>query len=191
MNKLNGCNTTINNMDKINKILDSEVELTSEINLNSLTENLEKCNISNELYAHVNQDKYGSDCQKSHENNNINENCNIVCTNGNSTNLMNSPDHDPCSDYVDVENEKCKKEVNQFYQNLKSEFEKFCNNSSNRSPIKHIAHLEIEASKKKELENIVINFLNKRIDSPNPYIFIAELNMFIHDFEICDFKTKE
>lgn len=76
---------------------------------------------------------------------------------------------------------KCEKEINQFYQNIKSEIEKF-NDFNDQSSIKHIAHLEIEASKKKELEQIVAEFESKRIISPDPFSFIAELKTFIHDF---------
>ncbi|XP_027854379.1 gem-associated protein 5 isoform X3 [Aphis gossypii] len=76
---------------------------------------------------------------------------------------------------------KFEKEINQFYQNIKSEIEKF-NNFNDQSSIKHIAHLEIEASKKKELEQIVAEFESKRINSPDPFSFIAELKTFIHDF---------
>lgn len=194
MNEANGYNSTIDDIDEIN----STNELTSEINVNSLTENIENYNISDELCELNEQEEFSSDGCKSLQNNNTNKNCDIVCINGSPTKIfdykINSLEQNPCfskeSDLGEFENEKYK-EIYQFYQNLKFELEKFYNLSNKKQPIKHVAHLEIEASKKKKLENIVADYLSKRIDSPNPYLFIAELNMFIRDLEICDFATKE
>jgi len=120
-------------------------------------------------------------------NNNANTDCDIVRTNDDPTKIheirLEENNSLPNSnDLLIIERETCKKGVYQLYQNLKSKIEKF--NLNDQSPVKHIAHLEIEASKKKELEQIVAEFENKRINSPNPFSFIAELKKCIHDLDI-------
>jgi hypothetical protein len=188
------------------EILDSEVIITSKANdIKSLTENMKECNIDNstnvnDLCAHKDQEESNDYCisLQSKEinnllNNNTNKNCDTAYTNDNSTkiNEANLEKQNSCTNSKDLlvkENEKCKKEIYQFYQNIKSEIEKF-NHPNDQSPVKHIAHLEIEASKKKELEQIVVEFESKRINSPDPFSFIAELKTFIYDFCInlkCD-----
>lgn len=132
------------------------------------------------------QDKEINNCL----NNNSNKHCDIVCTNVNLShheiNLKNLPDQDSFnSNLNDLKEIKCKlynKDIHQFCQNLKLELEKFDYLLNDQPTIKHIAHLEIEASKKKDLENVVTEFENKRINSPNPLVFIAELKTFICDF---------
>lgn len=122
-----------------------------------------------------------------------NEKVNTICTNGNSTetlsqetNLIQSLEKMSLSfnsPSVMLEIEKCKKEMIQFLQKLKIEFEKYLNLLSDSTTVKHVAHLEIEASKKKELENIVTEFEKRRISSPNPFLFMAELEKFIQNVE--------
>jgi len=87
---------------------------------------------------------------------------------------------DSCNPLV-IKNENCKKEVNQFCDNINLEFEKF-NDYFNVQIVQNVAHLGIEASRKKELEAIVTDFENKRINSPNPFVIVAELKVFIRDF---------
>lgn len=163
--------------------------MTSEINVNSLTENIENCDISNKLCELNKQEEFCSNGSKSPKNN-TNNNCDEVCKNGNSIITIDNLCFSKECDLVEFK-KKYYKELYQFYQYLKFKLEKYCNLSNDKPSIKHVAHLEIEASKKKELENIVADYLNKRIASPNPFIFINELKRFIHDFEICDFTTKE
>lgn len=187
------------------EVLDSKIEITSETNelkyVKSLTENMKECNIDkstnfNKVYGDKEQEESKNfrmsvqykEINNLQNSNNTNTDCDVVCTNDNSTkiqeiNLEKNKSLTNSNDLFVMESEKCKNEVYQFYQNLKSEIEKFdCLND--QSPVKHIAHLEIEASKKKELEQIVSEFENKRINSPNPFLFIAELKTFIHDFDI-------
>lgn len=161
---------------------------------------MKECNIDNNTNCNMLcEQEESNDCimslqnkeMNNLQNNNINTTCDIDCTNDNSTKLLleetNSSDiHNTCTNSNDslvVEHERCKKEVYKFYQYLKSELEKF-DYLNDQSPIKHIAHLEIEASKKKEHEQIVADFENKRINSPNPFSFLAELKTFVHDFAI-------
>lgn len=64
-------------------------------------------------------------------------------------------------------------------ESLKSELEKVKCSLNDSKTVKHVAHLEFEASKKKDLENIVMEFESKRINSPDPFSFSAELKTFI------------
>lgn len=186
------------------EIIDNNVIRTLKANdIKSLTENMEECNINNS--TNINELCTGKDKEKSNDscmslqskkkkklNNNTNKNCDIVnainiSTKINEVNLEKQNSFTNLNNFL-VNNNKIKfeKEINQFYQNIKSEIEKF-NDFNDQSSIKHIAHLEIEASKKKELEQIVAEFESKRINSPDPFSFIAELKTFIHDF--VDFDT--
>jgi len=182
------------------EILDSEVVITSKTNelkyMKSLTENMKECNIYNITNCNKLEQEELNDCCMSiqnkeinnlQNNNNANTDCDIVCTNDNSTkihelHLEKNNSFENKNDLVVMEREKCKVEIFQFYQNLKTEIEKF--NLIEQLPVKYVAHLEFEASRKKELEQTVAEFENKRIDSPNPFSFIAELKTFIHDLEI-------
>lgn len=178
------------------EILGSEV-ITSETNelkyMKSLTENMKECNIDNITDCNKLEQEESNDCcmliqnKEIHylqNNNNAITDCDIVCTNDDSTKVHEiNNSFENTNDLLVMEREKCKAEIYQFYQNLKTEIDKF-NLIEPESPVKYIAHLEIEASKKKELEKIVTEFENKRIDSPNPFSFIAELKTFIHNLEI-------
>lgn len=178
------------------EILDSKVIITSKANelnqVKSLTENMKECNIDHITNFNKSEHEESNSLQNKQinnlqNNNNVNTDCDIVCTNDNPTKIheMNLKENNylaNSNDLLVMERETCKKEVYQFYQNLKSEIEKF--NLNDQSPVKHIAHLEIEASKKKELEQIVAEFENKWINSPNPFSFIAELKKCIHDLDI-------
>jgi len=153
------------------EVINGKIELTSETNetnMKALTENVQKCSIIDNTIC---TESGASDEQeesnysgKSTQNNNTNISCDIVCIN-------------------DIDSEKYKAEVHQFCQNLKSELSKFNNFLNEPTTVKHVAHLEIEASKKKELENIVAEFENKRISSPNPFSFVAELKTFIRNYD--------
>jgi len=159
-----------------------------ECNINNSTSFNKLCarnehNDSNESYILQNKE-----IKNVQNNNNTNINCDIVSTNDNSTkiheiNLENHNSFTNSNNLIVMENEKCKKEVYTFYKNLKLEIEKF-DYLNDQPSVKHIAHLEIEASKKKELEQIVAEFESKRINSPNPFSFIAELKTFISDLDI-------
>lgn len=165
--------------------------------MESLPENVNKYNTNNNTASNDKQES--NDCCTLPQNkeinnclnNNSNEQCDIICTNVNLSshhelNLKNSLDQNSYNSNFNDPNEiKCKpyiKDVHQFCQNLKLELEKFNYLLNDQPTIKHIAHLEIEASKKKELENVVTEFENKRINSPSPFVFITELKTFICDF---------
>lgn len=196
--ELIGCLKSIKNEveNENTEILDGE-EIISETNelkcMKCLTENMKECNIDITDCNKLEQEE-SNDCSMSiqneeinnlQNNNNANTDCDIVCTHDNSTeiHLEKNNSFENMNDLLVMEREKCKAEIYQFYQNLKTDIEKF-NLIEPESPIKYIAHLEIEASKKKKLEQIVAEFENKRIDSPNPFSFISELKTFIHDLEI-------
>jgi len=189
--EFNGCIKSIVNKEceKIvenTKVLNGKIELTleaNETNMKSITENLQECDINN-TNCKLSQNKETNNYQ----NNNTNINCDIVCTNGNLTKIMHNKENlsTSCISNYDNSNnssEKCEAEVYQFYQNLKSQLSKFNYFLNEPTLVKHVAHLEIEASKKKELENMVTEFENKRINSPNPFSFLAELKTFIHNYE--------
>lgn len=176
--------------------LDNEVELkVNEIIVKSSPENIKKYNTNNNTnYTPLNDKQESNDCCKSSQNkeinnylnNNTTKHCDIVCTNDNlfhhKINLKNSPDQNSY-DLKDIECKQYKKDFHQFCQNLTLELEKFDYLLNDQPTIKHIAHLEIEASKKKELENVVAEFENKRINAPNPFLFITQLKTFINDFK--------
>jgi len=182
------------------EVIDNKVIITSKANdIKSLTENMKECNINNstnfnELSTSKDKEKSNDSCmslqskkKKTKLNNKTNKNCNIVnviniSTKINEVNLETQNSFTNLNNILVNKNKiKFEKEINQFYQNIKSEIEKF-NDFNNQSSIKHIAHLEIEASKKKELEQIVAEFESERINSPDPFLFIAELKTFIHEF---------
>lgn len=190
-----GCIKSIKSEDENEntEILDSKVIITSEASefkyVKSLTENMKECNIddiTNKLEHGESNSLQNKEINNLENNNNANTDCDVVCTNDNPTKIhkihLEENNSLANSNNLLVKRETCKKEVYQFYQNLKSEINKF--NLNDQSPVKHIAHLEIEASKKKELEQIVTEFENKRINSPNPFSFIAELKKCIHDLDI-------
>jgi len=206
--EVNGCVKSIVGIEKNEnvventKVFDGKIELTSEAtdtNIISLTENIQKCNIinntnCNKLSASDKQEGSNYYCKSSqiketdnYQNNNTSTNCDIVCINGSfkkiTHNKVNTLDFSNSGNSVDIDGEKCKAEVYQFYQNLKLQLSKFNYFLNEPTTIKHVAHLEIEASKKKELENIVTEFENKRINSPNPFSFVAELKIFIHNYD--------
>lgn len=131
-----------------------------ETSLSSLSESIQKCDIvgiSN------------NNCRESFESKlKESDHC---CTNNISTKI--------CHDEI----EKCKTEAHQLIQYLELELEKFYGYSNGQPVVKHVAHLEIEASKKKDLELVVAEFENKRINSPHPFLFLGELKTFIHNFD--------
>lgn len=168
-----------------NDILDSKIELTSitnETDIKLLTENIKNYTIVNNTNCSVlcTSDKqeeldYGSNLPEDIKTT-LNQNDDIVCTNGLTEKSQNYENKN-----IDESKMKsrCKTAVQQLYQSLKSELENnncFLNDSNT---VKHVAHLEIEASKKKELENIVMEFESKRINSPDPFSFSTELKTFI------------
>lgn len=208
--EFNGCVNSIISVKENEKVVENievingKIELTSEVNETNMksTENVQKCDIVNtnctESRTSNGEEESNYYCKSTknnnemdnYQNNNTNISCDIVCTNGSLTKIMyNKVNSDTsCSsnsdNLIDIDSEKCKTEVHQFYQNLKSELDKL--NHFFKEPtttIKHVAHLEIEASKKKELENIVAEFEKKRISSPNPFLFVAELKTFIHNYD--------
>jgi hypothetical protein len=165
------------------------------INVNCLTENLKVCNIVNDSNTNE-KEKLDSDkflqnkevlnCQ----NNNFNKSCDITFDIINSTKVVssiekNSSELNGCSN-LNNSNEKeseCKRIVYEFYQNLKLEIDKFNHILNDQPSVKHISHLNIEASIKKELENTVMEFENKRINSPNPFPILVELKTFINQLK--------
>ncbi|VVC40847.1 Hypothetical protein CINCED_3A004867 [Cinara cedri] len=166
--------------------------------MESLTENMKECEVVNYKLSKLNKDDE-SNFSKSHQykeinndqNNYSNKNYDLVGANDNSAisdckiKLTNSLEQNAC--FTDLNNlkkiENFKKEVAHFFQNIETELNKYHNYSNDQSTIKHVAHLETEASKKKELEIIVAEFEKNRINSPNPFTFVAELNCFIHAFD--------
>lgn len=175
----------------------------SKIDGQSLSENaMEYCNIdnkkeceSNELCVPIKEGESIGFCkfpQDEQINNNANSSCSIVCKNGNLTklscyeiDLKKSSEPNP-KNTVDIEmseNEKCKAEVHQFYQNLKLELRKYQHFFKDKPAVKHVAHLEIEASKKKEFEIVVSKFEKKRVDSPNPFLFVEELKNCVYELD--------
>lgn len=189
---------------KSSKVLNNEFDSTAEIVENPkelLNENTnELCNTFNPIDAECNElcvtieYNESNNVNKSPQNGRLNNNntgCSLVCTNGNETDLIKLSEQNICSlnltDSAEIEvskSEKYKTEVYQFYQNLKMELENYQHFFDDQHIVKHVAHLEIEASKKKEFENIVTDFENKRIDSPNPYLFLAVLKKFISSLEL-------
>lgn len=202
---LNGCDESINhgedNKDETENIelLDSSRDLTleaDETNVQSSMDMIEGLKIVDEEINIQNGEKDINSSQNIeinyYLNNNTKTSSDIVCINGNSTkisqemNLTTQSEQNLCSDSnetVEIENEKCKNELRQFCQNLILELEKFNCSSTDQSTFKHVAHLGIEASKKKELENVVTDFENKRISSPNPFSFVAELKKCFDDLD--------
>lgn len=179
------------------KILDNKMELTVELdinNVNCLTENLKICNIVNSTNENekldsdeFRQNKELRNCQ----NNNSNRICGITCASNNSTKLesnieKNSSEQNGClnlNNSDEKESENCKRVVYEFYQNLKLDIDTFNHILNDRPSVKHIAHLDIEASIKKELENTVLEFENKRINSPNPIAILIEVRNFINQLK--------
>lgn len=173
-----------------------------DFDVKSLPENLKECNIEpNTNHMKLKDEEKSNDGCKSlqnkeihnYQNNNTNKLCDIICTNGNLSktshceiNQINSQDQNACdlncNNSMSIQYKKYEKDMYQFCQNLKLELEKFDYVLNDQPTIKHIAHLEIEASKKKDLENVVTEFENDRINSPDPFLFVSELNTFIHDF---------
>lgn len=199
--ELNGCNKSLNNLeiestnlDHIKNQLTSEVS-TSDVKL--LKENIEECSIIDNINCNelCTEDEYEEPNNtfnsrqnmeiNNYQNNNTNNNCDIICTNGeNSTKIPHKEEHLTKSSAKNAtDTDKCKKEVALFCNNLKSELEHLNYILNDESTIKHVAHLEIEASKKKGLENIVADFESLRISSPNPFLFVTELKTFIRDFD--------
>ncbi|XP_050548887.1 uncharacterized protein LOC126910389 isoform X2 [Daktulosphaira vitifoliae] len=61
-----------------------------------------------------------------------------------------------------------------FFQNIVLIIHKF-NGLLNKPSIQHVAHLEIQASKKKKLENVVSEFVAKRVNAPDSIVFLKKL----------------
>uniref|UniRef100_A0A2H8TR50 Gem-associated protein 5 n=1 Tax=Melanaphis sacchari TaxID=742174 RepID=A0A2H8TR50_9HEMI len=201
--ELIGCikSTTSEEENENTELLDSKVITSKANDTKSLIENMKECNINssinfNKLCVEKDQEK-SNDCislQNKEINNllnNTNKNGDIIHTNNetkiNEVNLEKQNSFTNLDDKLVMQKIKFKKKIYQFYQNIKSEIENL-NCLNDQSSVKYIAHLEIEASKKKEFEQIVAEFESKRINSPNPFLFIAELKTFIHDFDI-NFKS--
>lgn len=108
---------------------------------------------------------------------------NHFCTNNSSKEALHDLHFLNLNDIILVEKEKCKKEVYHFIQYLKIKLEKFNDFLVDQPVVKHVAHLEIEASKKKNLENFVAEYESNCINSPNPFLFIADLKKFICSFD--------
>lgn len=194
--KLNECEKSINNIEIENtESLDNVITQITEVNgsnVRLLKENIEESSIVGNINCNklCTEDEYEepNNTFNSTQNNNTNDNC-IVNTNGqdltqisHEVNLNNSSTQNVCSANAS-DSDKYKIEVSLFCKNLKSELELLNFILHDESTIKHVAHLEIEASKKKKLENIVAEFENIRISSPNPFLFVAELKTFIRDFD--------
>lgn len=176
------CKKVIESNDNI---LNSKIELTSitnEIDVKLLTENIKNCTIVNNTNCSVlctsgKQEELdcGSNLPEDIKTT-LYQNCDIVCTNGLTEKSQNYENKN-----IDESKMKsrCKTAVQKLYQSLKSELEKNNSYLNDSNTIKHVAHLEIEASKKKELENIVMEFESKRINSPDPFSFSTDLKTFI------------
>lgn len=129
-----------------------------ETSLSSLTESFTKCDVGNNNTCELLEDKF--------------KESNHCCANGFSTSIC----------YNEIE--KCKTEVHQLVQYLESELNKFDSCSIIGQPVvEHVAHLEIKASKKKDLEIVVAEFENKRINSPNPFVYLKKMKSFVCDFD--------
>ncbi|XP_050440258.1 gem-associated protein 5-like isoform X2 [Adelges cooleyi] len=72
------------------------------------------------------------------------------------------------------------KEFDTFFQSLTSVINKF-QDLDIKCSVQHIAHFEMEASRKRNLENIVSDFQNKRVNAPNPLKFLNELQKTVSD----------
>jgi len=142
-----------------NCVMESILE-DDETSLSSLSESIQKCDIVG-ISNNNCSESFGSKLKES----------NHCCTNNISTKI--------CQDEI----EKCKIEVHQFIQYLELELKKFYGYLNDQPVVKHVAHLEIEASKKKDLELVVAEFENKRINSPDPFLLLGELKTFIRDFD--------
>lgn len=177
------------------------MDLTVELdvtNVKFLIENLKKCNIVNDTNSNEqekpNSDESHQNMEKdNYQNNNFDKTCDITCANVNSTEVEsnieknNVSEQNGCSSPnkpVGKESENCVRVVYEFYQDLKLEMEKFNHILNDLPTVKHVAHLDIEASIKKELENTVIEFENKRVNSPNLITILVELRTFIDQLKI-------
>lgn len=176
------------------EIVESKIESTSETdksNLRSLVESIRKCDMTdnhndNNSNIHNEPKKFNNYCS-TNNNNTFGSNGSSTEIPCHETNIINSLEKIShffnSSSSVMIKIEKCKKEILQFHLNLRTELEKYPNFHNDSTAIKHVAHLEIEASKKKELDNIVIEFENRRINSPNPFLFVAEMKNFFQHFD--------
>lgn len=165
------------------RAINSKTELSevNETTSESVTENIKEDKIVSTNYCETINDK----------NNHANKNYDLLSTNDNSAmpdyeiNSTNSSKHNASFTNFNklIEFEKLKNKIHQFFQNVETELKK-CYNCLNVEPtIKYVAHLETEASKKKELLIVVEEFEKKRINSPNPFLFVEELMNTIHEFD--------
>lgn len=189
--ELNECIKPSNTLKEI-EYIDSKTEL-SEVNENILQPLIKNINDSNTINHKIStldiSDKL--DNSKSLEGKKIsNDRNNHTKTNDNSLAILNSKINltnlSKPNTFTDLNNlvniKKYKQIVNHFFQNVEMELNKFHNCLNDQSTVIHNAHLDTEVSKKKELEVIVAEFEKKRINSPNPFLFVAELKNAIHEF---------
>lgn len=188
----------IYNLGTVNKELHRSIngvkgcieDVIEDTEVKCLTENIKNCNLVNNTNCNDKQDESdcGLDSPKDvkttlNQNNNTNTNCDIVCTNGSLTKISKNNENYMSPYFSNIGESdiksKCKIEVYKLYQTLKSDLEKIIYSLNDSETVKHVAHLEFEASKKKDLENIVMEFERKRINSPDPFSFSAELKTFI------------
>lgn len=112
-------------------------------------------------------------------------------TNGSSTkthpvrNIINSLEKNSgffnTNNFLQIEYEKCKREMYTFFQNVISEFNNYSSLFDDQSPI--VTDLEIIGLKKEKLNNFITKFENKRISTPDPFAFILMLKNYIHTFD--------
>lgn len=139
----------------------------------------------------INEDKIVSTVYCETKNDENNKNYDLLSTNDNSSipdheiNSTNSSKHNAYSTELNnlIEFEKCKQKIHYFFQNVETELKKYHNCLNGEPTVNYVAHLETEASKKKDLLTIVEEFEKKRINSPNPFLFIEELMNTIHEFD--------
>lgn len=141
------------------------------ISMESLVENIKTCDI-------VGNNNCAELCVSDKQ-----EEFNHCCTNGNSKEALHNLHFSNVNDIDLVEKEKCKKKVYQFIQYLKIELEKFNDFLIDQPVVKHVAYLQIEASRKKNLEKFVTEYESNRINSPNPFLFVADLKTFTCSFD--------
>ncbi|VVC34354.1 WD40/YVTN repeat-like-containing domain,WD40-repeat-containing domain,Quinoprotein alcohol [Cinara cedri] len=195
------CNKTPNSIDEVKYIkvfqrrkklsVVNEIVLESLKNYGSINNTVN--NPNHKLYALKNQEESSYFC-KSLQEMDIN-NCDLVYTCDRSTktqhhttHLINSPeqnfDYLNSNNFVRIKSEKCKKKMYTFFQNIKSELDKYNCLLNDQPIVQRVTNLEIEASKKKKLEKFMIEFENERINSPDPFLFIAVLKNYINTFEL-------
>lgn len=172
----------------------SEQEKTIPVNneiVESLAYNLNKFNIvGNDTYKKSALNNQESDySSESYQDENM-DMCDLVNTNGSS---METQDHainfinpeknsafSMINNVVNIKNETFKRVVCGFYQNLLPEFDKYNYLFKKELIIQHDISLNKLTLKKKNLDNLIAEFENQRINSPDPFLFIMMLKNYFH-----------